>query len=144
MDPKRSFAFLGVDYGRRRTGLSRSDPEGRLATPLETLTFRGLDDLAARIAEIARDVEAPVAGIVLGMPRHMDGRPGDLVPEVEALAERLRKRGLRVILWDETLTSWEAEALLRESRRPTRRKKGLVDAAAATLLLQSYLESLRE
>ena len=117
-----------------------SDPEGRLAVPLATLTCRGLDDLAARITERAREREA--AGIVLGMPRHEDGRAGELAPEIEALAERLRNRGLAVILWDERLTSWEAGSLLAHAPRAVRRKKENIDAVAATLILQSYLESL--
>jgi len=129
-----------VDYGRRRTGLSVSDPEGRLAVPLATIACRGLDDLAARITERAREREA--AGVVLGMPRHEDGRAGDLAPEIEGLAERLRNRGLAVVLWDERLTSWEAGSLLEHAPRAVRRKKENIDAVAATLILQSYLESL--
>lgn len=117
------------------------DPEGRLAVPLTTLTFRGLDDLAARIAEQA--VERGAAGVVLGMPLREDGRPGDLGPEIEGLAERLRGRGITVVLWDEQLTSWEAGALLAHAPRDVRRKKENIDAAAATLILQAYLESLR-
>jgi putative Holliday junction resolvase len=130
-----------VDYGRARTGLALSDPEGRLAYPLQTLACRGLDDLAARLAECAREHDA--SGVVLGYPRHLDGRPGELAGEVEDLAERLRARGLRVALWDERLTTWEAERLLREG--PGRKKgrgKPSVDAVAATVLLQSYLDEL--
>jgi putative Holliday junction resolvase len=133
--------LLGVDYGRARTGLALSDPEGRLAFPLETLRPRGLDDLAARLAETAAGQD--VSGIVLGYPRHLDGRPGDLAGEVEELAERLRSRGLEVILWDERLTSWEAERLAREAPG---RKGGRIenlDALAATVLLQSYLDEIR-
>jgi len=111
-----------------------------LAVPLGTLTCRGLDDLAARIAERAR--ERQVATVVLGLPRHADGRPGDLADEIVGLAGRLRARGLVVVLWDEHLTSWEAGTLLRHAPRSVRRKKENVDAAAATLILQSYLESL--
>ncbi len=117
-----------------------SDPEGRLAFPLETLTCRGLDDLAARIAERAK--ERGTSRVVLGIPRHEDGRPGDLAPEIEDLAERLRARGLAVILWDERLSSWEAESLLEHAPRSVRRKKENIDAAAAVVILQSYLESL--
>lgn len=117
-----------------------SDPQGLLAVPLTTLTCRGLDDLAARIAERAAEREA--VGVVLGMPCREDGRPGDLADEIDGLAQRLRKRGVTVVLWDEQLTSWEAGALLAHAPRGVRRKKENIDAAAATLILQSYLESL--
>ncbi len=132
--------LLGIDYGRRRTGLSLCDPEGKLAWPLDTVTFRGLDDLASKISARARAEGA--VGIVLGLPRRLDGTPGDLEPEVEDLASRLRSRGHEVILWDERLTSWEAEEALRSAPQRIRRRKGIVDAVAASILLQSYLESL--
>jgi putative Holliday junction resolvase len=132
--------FLGVDYGRKRTGLSLCDPDGKLAWPLDTLTFRGLDDLAARLSKRAKAEEA--VGIVLGLPRRLDGTPGDLEPEIEDLAARLRSRGHPVILWDEHLTSWAAQEALRHAPQRVRRSKGVVDAVAAAILLQSYLESL--
>lgn len=141
MEPLIDLRLLGVDYGRRRTGLALSDPDGKLALPLETLSFRGLDDLAARLAEKAAEHEA--GGIVIGYPRHLDGRPGDLAPEVESLAEKLRGRDLRVVFWDERLTTWEAERRLKEAGRSLRASRARVDAAAAAVLLQTYLDSLR-
>ena len=138
MEQRTDLRLLGVDYGRSRTGLALSDPEGRLAYPVKTLTYRGLDDLAARLAESA--AEHLVSGIVLGYPRHLDGRRGELADEVDTLADRLRSRGWKVILWDERLTSWEADRLLRQvPGRKGRRKQG-IDALAATVLLQSYLD----
>ncbi len=121
-------------------GLALCDPEGRLAYPLATLQARGLDDLAARLAE--RVAEHAAAAIVLGLPRHLDGSPGEIVPDIEDLAARLRARGIEVILWDERLTSWEAEENLRHAPAAVRRRKGAVDEVAATILLQSYIESL--
>jgi putative Holliday junction resolvase len=137
---------LGVDYGRRRTGLALSDEEGRMASPLEILECRGLDDLAARIQE--RAAAHQVAEVVLGNPLREDGSPGELSGEIEDLAGRLRARSLSVVLWDESLTSWEAEARLREagkfrSYRGPRSRRTRVDAAAAAVMLQSYLESHR-
>jgi putative Holliday junction resolvase len=140
LNTRNDLCFLGVDYGKARTGLALSDPEGRLAYPLETVTHRGLDDLAARLAEFASEHHA--SGVVLGYPRHLDGRPGDLAADVEQLAERLRTRGLHVVLWDERLTSWEANRLLREAPGRKGHRKPGVDAVAATVLLQSYLDEL--
>jgi putative Holliday junction resolvase len=134
---------LGVDYGRRRTGLALSDEESRLASPLEILECRGMDDLAARIRE--RAAAHAVSEIVLGNPVREDGSPGTLADEIEDLAARLRSRGLAVVLWDESLTSWEAETRLREAGAFRRAKRGVrprIDAAAAAVMLQSYLESL--
>ena len=128
MEPRSRLCLLGVDYGRARTGLAVSDPEGRLAYPLQTLSFRGLDDLAARIAEHAAEHDA--SGVVLGHPRHLDGRPGELAGEVEGLAARLRARGLRVVLWDERLTTWEAERLLKEA--PGKKRRGRPGVAPST------------
>lgn len=142
MSREGSRCFLGVDYGRRRTGLALCDPEGRLAYPLATLICRGLDDLAARLFE--RAAEHAANGVVLGLPQRLDGTPGDLVPEILDLAARLRARGLDVILWDERLTSWEAQEKLRHGTLAVRRRKGNVDQAAATILLQSYIESFTQ
>jgi putative holliday junction resolvase len=136
----RSRCFLGVDYGRRRTGLALSDPEGRLAFPRGTLVCRGLDDLAARLAEHL--TESGAASVVIGYPRRSDGVPGEIALDVDRLAAILRAREIDVILWDEGLTSWEAEERLRHAPASVRRRKGSVDEEAATLLLQSYLESL--
>lgn len=140
MNQPLSRRFLGVDYGRRRTGTAVSDPDGRLAVPLRTLECRGLDDLAARLVELSIENEA--AAIVLGLPRRLDGSPGEIAGDVEALSTRLRERGIEVILWDEGLTSWEAAEKLRHAPATVRRRKGAIDEAAATILLQSYLESL--
>lgn len=132
---------IGVDYGRKRTGLAVSDPDGALASPRGTIRGRGLDDLAARIAEAARIHGA--SKVVLGYPRHMDGRPGELAAEVERLAGMLEARGLRVILRDERLSSWEAERRVREAGRK-RPAKEEIDAASAAVLLQEYLDEEME
>ncbi len=140
MSPGRGRCFLGVDYGRRRTGLALSDPDGILAHPLGLLEARGLDDLAARLAE---QVAAHAASaVVIGYPRRSDGSPGEIAGDVEDLITRLRQRGIDVIPWDEALTSWEAGEKLRHAPIAVRRRKGSVDETAATILLQSYLETL--
>jgi putative Holliday junction resolvase len=133
---------LGVDYGRRRVGLAVSDPGGRLASPLEILTCRGLEDLAARLCE--RAAHHGATEIVLGMPYRSDGSPGTLAPEIERLAAELRARGCVVALWDESLTTWEAERRLHQrgpARGSGKRRRAPVDAAAAAVMLQSYLEA---
>lgn len=141
MDPRSDRTFLGVDYGRKRVGLAISDPAGILASPLAVLSYRGMDDLAARLSELAFEREA--VAIVLGLPTRADGRAGDLAAEIEALAEKLRSRGVAVIFSDESLTTWEAGRLLGEAGAdPRAGRKAKIDAAAAAVMLQSYLEDL--
>ncbi len=137
MDAAGKERVLGVDYGRRRTGLALSDPGRRLASPAGVIRSRGLEDLASRIDRFARENDALT--IVMGHPRHMDGRPGDLADDVDRLARLLESRGLRVILRDEGLTSWDARQRLREGGE-TRPRKERIDEAAATVILQDYLE----
>lgn len=137
MNPIPETRIVGVDYGRKRTGLALSDIDCRIASPAGAIRARGLDDLAARIGDFARENAA--SSVVLGLPRHMDGRPGELAAEVERLAGLLESRGLRVILRDERLTSWDAAQRIRESGGP-RPSKERIDAASAALLLQDYLD----
>ena len=130
---------LGLDLGSRRIGLAISDPETAIAFPAGTLERRGLEkDLAALLA-LTR--ERGVSRIVLGLPLHLDGRAGRAAEAAQAFADALREAtSLPVDMMDERWTTVEAERALREApsgRR--RRRKQVVDAMAATLLLRTYL-----
>lgn len=130
--------FLGVDYGTRRIGLAVSDPDGRIAFPEGTLERRGERRDVEAICKLAS--ERGVAGIVVGLPLHMDGRRGPEAEAAEAFAGLLRaKSGLPVELLDERWTTQEAERALRESGRNARKRRAVVDAVAATLLLRTWL-----
>ncbi len=131
---------LGVDWGRRRVGVAVSDELGRMAHPLVTLEPKSLAGLVRELAELARGRAATT--LVLGLPKHMNGSEGDSATAVRQLAKQLEEAGLRVILWDERLTSWEAEGRLRQGGGG-RGDKGRVDRAAAALLLQAYLDRAR-
>jgi len=130
-------AVLGIDYGSRRIGLAVSDPDRIFAFPAGFLERHGKErDLAAlcRLAE-----EREVVQIVVGLPIHMNGREGPEARATRAFAEDLRREtGRSVDLLDERWTSREAERALRDSGR--RRERGDVDAAAATLILRTWLE----
>lgn len=133
---------LGVDFGRRRVGLAVSDPTGTLASPLETLTRRaGKRPPLRRIEEIARGLG--VGRVVFGLPLSLDGEENEWCGEVRevgnALADRLE---VSVEFVDERLTSVQAERLVRSSgrSRAERERKDRVDAAAAALILQSWLD----
>lgn len=130
---------LGVDLGRVRIGLAVVDDV--LGTPraLTTIT-RTVEarDLAA-IAEVARDYE--VARAVLGLPLNMDGSEGPSARLARAFAPRLEAAlGVPVDLFDERLSSFEAETRLRERGISSRAARGLVDAEAAAVILEGWLE----
>ncbi len=133
--------ILGVDYGKRRIGLAVSDETATLARPLATAEVAGRRSAAEVVAEAARREGA--RAVVLGDPRHMDGRESPLGEEVRRLARRIEALlpGVPVVLWDERLTSHEAEAILKERQERLRGRKGRLDQLAAAVLLQSYLDA---
>jgi putative Holliday junction resolvase len=141
---------VGVDYGRRRIGLAVSDATGVLARPLETVTRDAAASdaavvaaIATRLARLADDGD-PVTAIVVGLPRRLDGSPNEQTPLVERFAEQLGEATrLPVVLQDERLTSHEAESRLAIRERDWRRRKARLDAAAAAVILQDYLDSRR-
>ena len=131
---------LGLDYGTRRIGLAVSDPEGHFAFPAGALERRGRQKDLAALADVIQ--ERGVRRIVLGLPLHMDGSAGEMAEAVRAFAGHLeRATGLPVELLDERWTTSEAERALRESGG--RRRRGDVDAVAATILLRTWLERRR-
>jgi putative Holliday junction resolvase len=123
-----------------------SDPSGTLARPLTVVATSGLDkDAVDRVAvELAHltGEEDGLGAVVVGLPRHLDGRPSDMTPRVEAFAEQLRSRtGLPVMLQDERLTSHEAASRLALREKSWRVRKRRLDAAAAAIILQDYLDA---
>jgi putative Holliday junction resolvase len=138
---------LGIDYGRRRIGLALSDASGMLARPWKTIESRGaLDSVAADLAveiDRLRAEGEPVGIAVVGFPRRLSGEPNEQTPVVEALVARLRALapGLAIVLQDERLTSREAESLVARREKNWRKRKALIDAAAAAVILQDYLDS---
>jgi putative Holliday junction resolvase len=132
--------WLALDLGSRRIGAAVSDPGGTIAVPLTTLSA-GRDGALplAQIRELVRSRE--VQGIVVGLPRRLDGSHGPAAQAAEAAAARLRAElGLPVELWDERLTSVEAERLLVEAGVRRKRRRGATDRVAAALILQGFLD----
>lgn len=134
---------LGLDIGRKRIGLAISDPSRTLARPLTTIAVAPANAVAAIVAEIRRleaDDDA-VGEIVVGLPRHLDGSSSEETAHVEAFIDRLRKEiSLPVHVADERLTSREAESRLAEREKDWRERKKRLDAAAAAIILQDYLD----
>jgi putative Holliday junction resolvase len=137
---------LGIDYGRRRIGLALSDATGLLARPWKTVTRAGnprqvAAALAAEISTVLLESDG-LAGVVIGYPRRLNGDDSALSRDVREIAETLRQTtALPVTLQDERLSSHEAEALLARSEKDWRKRKQALDAAAAAVILQDFLDS---
>ncbi len=133
---------LGIDYGLRRIGLALSDPTGTIASPLETLVRRaGKRPPITKLETIAR--EGNVEHLVVGLPLGLDGSENEWCAEVRSVGERLAGRlSVEVSFVDERLTSVAAERAVRALGLPKRKRedKRRIDAAAAQLILQAWLD----
>lgn len=132
---------LGVDFGLRTTGLALSDPHERIAFPAGSVH----GDEAECIRRIVEEAEAHrAAEIVVGMPRHLDGRESDMSARAATFARKLSEAvSAKVVTWDERLTSREADRAMLSGDLSRRKRKKRIDALAAQLMLQSYLDSRR-
>ncbi|MBJ7595030.1 MAG: Holliday junction resolvase RuvX [Candidatus Dormibacteraeota bacterium] len=130
---------LGVDVGTVRVGLAGSDETGVIATPLRTVPRQPAARLWREVREVVE--ERLPACIVVGLPRRLDGSEGESAADARAVADQLHKRtGLPVEMWDERFTTAAAErSLIAAGQRRAQRRRS-VDAVAATLLLQSWLD----
>ncbi|MBI1874307.1 MAG: Holliday junction resolvase RuvX [Acidobacteria bacterium] len=137
---------LGIDLGEKRVGLAMSDHSRTLATPLKTLQVGGdvvaiVDALRREIAELSGQ-EDGLALIVIGWPRHLDGTEHARAAWTRSVAKRLADAvDLPVLFQDERLTSHEADERLAVRERNWRRRKQKLDAAAAAIMLQDFLDA---
>ena len=135
--------LVGVDAGTKTLGLALSDVTRMIASPLETIMRRKFRLDAERLFEIT--AEHKVAGLVLGLPRNLDGTEGPRAQATRALARNLNKLSpLPVLLWDERLTTAIAERMLIEADQTRKRRAEVIDKLAATLILQSALDMMRQ
>lgn len=137
---------MGLDVGEKRIGIAISDATATLARPVGVIKAAGLNASAITMVsdEIARLAaeDDPVSSIVIGLPRRLDGSANDMTPRVERFAADLGTRtGLPVVLQDERLTSREAESRLAIREKDWRVRKERLDAAAAAIILQDYLDT---
>jgi putative Holliday junction resolvase len=132
--------ILSLDVGSKTIGLAVSDPLGVTAQGLDTLRRKNKRTDFERLRQVIAEYE--VREIVVGYPLHMSGDASAQSQRVSEFAEELRQRfQLPVHLWDERLTSTQANRVLRESEMSIRRRAEVVDRLAAVLILQSFLES---
>lgn len=136
--------IMGLDYGSKTMGVAISDALGFTAQGIETIERKEENKLRktlARIEELIKEYE--VEKIVLGFPKNMNNTIGERAEkslELKAVLER--RTGLPVIMWDERLTTVEAERTLIESNVRRENRKKYVDKIAAVFILQGYLDSL--
>jgi putative Holliday junction resolvase len=131
---------LGLDVGAKRIGLAISDPLGITAQGLETLHRQNKRSDFAQMEQVIRDYQ--VAEIVIGLPLRMTGGEGIQAEKMQAFADEIRRRfRLPVHLWDERLSSAQANRLLRETDMSIKRRGEVVDQMAAVLILQSWMDA---
>lgn len=130
---------LGIDFGDARIGLALSDELRMLAHPLETVP--NSPKALPRIAQIVR--EKSVDAIVVGLPKNMDGSKGASAQKAETFAQSLREAhpGVRIVLWDERMTTVAAQRALHEAGRNAKTSRPVLDQVAAQLILQGWLDS---
>jgi putative Holliday junction resolvase len=133
--------FLGVDVGRVRIGLALADDVIRTARPLRTVARRADAATLAEIAGAAREYEVERA--VVGLPLNMDGTEGDAARHARAFSAKLAAAlGVPVDLFDERLSTFEAETRLRDQGISAKDRRSRVDAEAAAVILQGWLDRI--
>lgn len=135
---------LGLDYGSKTVGVAVSDPLGLTAQKVETIWRKQENKLRRTFARIEELIsEYQVDRIVLGYPKNMNNTIGERARMVQEFRETLiRRTGLPVLLWDERLTTVEAERTLMETGVRRENRKQYLDQLAAVFILQGYLDSL--
>jgi putative holliday junction resolvase len=132
--------ILGIDHGTKRIGLAISDELGVIAQPLEFVPAEPFDKFLARLKEIIREKEVEL--LLVGMPRNMDGSYGPAALKVQEFVAVLNETlGIPIKMWDERLTSAQANRFLIQANVRREKRKEKVDKTAAAILLQSYLDS---
>ena len=135
--------ILGVDLGKARTGLAVCDKGEILASPLRVAEEHNRERLVEKVCAAAKETGAEL--LVVGLPRNMDGTEGESAQSARETAALLEKAAaLPVRLWDERGTTVTAHGYLNETNVRGKKRKAVVDAVAATVILQSYLDSGRK
>jgi putative Holliday junction resolvase len=131
-----------VDYGTRRIGLALSDYDNRIASPAQTLAATGDPNRDARALAIWA-IENEATTLVVGLPLNMNGTSGPQAELSRRLAEALRREApdMRIELWDERLSSFQADEILAQAQASRSKRKRLRDALAAQVILQAYLDA---
>ncbi|HEY6227422.1 MAG TPA: Holliday junction resolvase RuvX [Verrucomicrobiae bacterium] len=131
---------LAIDHGTKRMGIALSDETATIAQPLEFIPAEPFNDFLARLKQLI--LEKQVDQILVGMPRNMDGSYGPAALKVQEFVAVLKETiAIPIKTWDERLTSAQANRMLIQADVRRNKRKERVDAAAAAILLQSFLDS---
>lgn len=134
--------IMGIDYGDARTGVALSDLLCSIVGSTTVVPSRNTQKAVADIVRIAKDNE--VGLIVVGLPRNMDGSEGNRAELCREFGQTLHQAtGLEVVMWDERRTTVEAHNILSQHNYHGQKRKNTVDAVAASLILEGYLNSLK-
>lgn len=134
--------MLALDVGVRRIGMAVSDPMGILASPRGYIERKGMAADVNAVVRKARELGAET--VLVGMPLTLKGKKGMQAQLVDEFCQRLEEDGgVQVSTWDERFSTFDAESRMRAAGRKPSREKGRSDAAAAAVILQSYLDSRR-
>lgn len=134
--------ILGLDIGDARTGVAISDELGIAAHPLCTIHRKSRKAVLAELQELV--TAHKVERIVVGLPLQLDGETGTQARKVKRFAERLAQQvNLPIVFWDESFTTFEAAQILRGTKKRRKKRKQVIDQVAAVLILEGYLEELR-
>ena len=134
--------ILGIDYGEARTGLAICDRGETIATPLPQIHEKNFEACAEKVAAAARENRAEM--LVVGLPRHMNGDEGDRAILSREFADLLHQlTGLEVHMWDERGTTKTAIYFMNETDTRGKKRKNNLDSAAASIILQGFIDSRR-
>ena len=137
-------ALLGVDFGDKRTGLAVCDPTRIIATAIGVISVGGIEKTADEVARIAR--ERGVCAVVVGLPVNMDGSEGFRAARYRKFAWLLEERlgeDTPVLLFDERMTTMTATRFLNETNTRGQKRKEVIDALSAQIILQNFIDKLR-
>ncbi len=130
--------IMSVDLGKARTGIAVSDNGESFAFPKKVITEYNEEKLIDKICETAKELGAEM--LVVGVPKNMDGSSGFRAEECVAVADKIKeKSGLPLSMWDERCTTVSAHTYLNMTDTRGKKRKEVVDAVAATIILEDYL-----
>ena len=134
--------IMAIDYGDAHTGVALSDPTGFLTGTTTTIHSRKAEVVLEELAKLVQEYQ--VTELVMGFPRNMDGTEGTRAQLYREFAQRVEEAtGLKPTLWDERRTTVDAHRILFEAGKNAKKRKKTVDAVAASLILEGYLDNRR-